>query len=140
MSTDLYEVRVMSVEGDRLTYRVTALDDRGTEDPPASRTVGLQILWEPWDCFRLGLSYQVTGGKLTSGEAEELGRTAPIGRELAGRDICDGDWMRANVGRFIRSVEVHDRAWVPGDPPDDMPPSISATCVITVTDPRWLHH
>jgi hypothetical protein len=86
------------------------------------------------------LGYQVTGGAVTPEQAEELGQTAPIGRELADRDICDGDWIRANVGRFIRSVEVYDRAWVPGDPPDEVPPSVQATCDIIVTDPRWLEH
>jgi hypothetical protein len=142
MSSDLYHVRVESVAGDRLTCRVTAYDPRDDQDPPPSRTLALQFLWETWEWFRLGLSYHVQGGGMSPERAEELGRVAPIGPELGGQDICDGDWIRANVGRFIRRVQARDRdigAWrdEQGEVREGVP---QATLIITATDPRWLEH
>jgi hypothetical protein len=139
VSTDLYQVRVLAVAENRVTCRVTALISGTGEDLPPSRTLALQFLWEPWRWFSEGLSREVSGGTVTPEQAEELGRTAPIGRELAGRDICDGDWTRANVARFIKEVEVYDRVCVPGDSPDESWPT-QGIYVITVTDLRWLAH
>jgi hypothetical protein len=50
----------------------------------------------------------MTGSGVTPAQAEECSRTAPIERELTGRDIGDGDWIQANVARFIRHVKVRD--------------------------------
>jgi hypothetical protein len=93
---------------------------------------------------------------MTREQVEELGRTAPIGRELAGKDICDGNWTRENASRFISHVEIRDRRWFLEDhwsdagaqlaqaqPIEDVVmglPETQVTCVITVTDPRWLDH
>src|SRR5262245_32157780 len=156
MSTDLYQVRVLSVAGKCLTCRVTAFYPRSENDPLPSRTLALQFLWEPWLWFSEGLSCNMTGGAITVKRAEELGRTAPIGRELVSRGICDGDWTRANVGRFISHVEVQDRRWLLGDRWSDVDeqltqepapegvvvglPETQVTFVVTATDPRWLAH
>ncbi|MGH7868551.1 MAG: hypothetical protein ACREP9_13230 [Candidatus Dormibacteraceae bacterium] len=142
MSTDLYNVRVLSVERDRLTCRVTAFDPRSEDDPPPSRTLALQFLWEPWERFSHGFFFSVAGGPGTSEQAEELGRAAPIGPELAGQDICDGDWIRANVNRFIRDVQVRDRGWICLDDcaGEENGYGAIAVCTITVTDPRWVEH
>ena len=136
--SEIYQVRVLKIAGDRLTCRVTALQPREPKEPPASKTLALMLLWEPWHLFSEGLYYAFQPEPVvTLEQAKTLGRTAPIGRELAGRDICDGDWMRANVGRFIRKVEVRGRRVV-----EEQPQTIHvrATFVITVTDPRWLKH
>ncbi len=139
MSTDLYQVRVLSVGGNRFTCRVTALLSDTGDDLPPSRTLAVQFLWEPWRWFSEGLLYEVRGNTFTPEQAEELGRTAPIGRELADKDICDGDWTRANVARFIKEVEAYDRACVPGDSPEDSWLT-QGIYVICVTDPSWLEH
>ena len=143
MSSDLYKVRVLSVEGDRLVCRVTSYDPRSEEDPPPSRTLALQFLWEPWYDFSHGSYTFVTGGPSTPEQAKELGRVAPIGRELADQDICDGDWIRANIDRFVRQVEVRDRNLVTrdcDDTDDEVLLDPQATLIISVTDPKWLEH
>ncbi len=156
MSTDLYQVRVLTVEGSRLTCQVTAFDPRSEGDPPPSQTLALQFLWEPWMWFSEGLLGSMANLAVSPEQAELLGRSAPIGRELAGKDLCDGDWTRRNVGRFIQQVEVRDRRWFQGDHWGDVgagPPSVDVPCnvvvglpeaqgtfIITTTDPRWLEH
>jgi hypothetical protein len=142
MSTDLYRVRVLSVEGDRITCRVTAFIPQSDEDPPPSRTLALQFLWEPWYYFSIGLVHHMTDGRVSPEQAEELAQAAPIGRELAGKVICDGVWTRSNVGRFIRHVEVHDRRWVCRDccAGNEEGYDAQALFVIAVTEPRWLEH
>lgn len=152
MSNDLYRVRVLAVQGERLTRRVTALYPRGKDDPPPSLTLALQFLWGPWRWFREGLSGNVEGGVVSPKEAEELGRIAPISPELAGKDVCDGDWTRANACRFISGVEVGGRRWLLGDrwgragegPPEVKAPEgvvvelpeTEGDFVVTATDPR----
>ena len=59
MSTDLYQVQVLSISGSKLTCRVAAHDpDDGL---PPSRTLALQFLWEPWLDFSQGLFHHVVG-------------------------------------------------------------------------------
>jgi len=156
MSTDIYQVRVLSKRGDRLTCQVRAFYPRTENDPPPSRTLALQFLWEPWQLFTEGPLYHLTGGNISRKQAEKLGRTAAIGRELAGKDICDGNWIRANVGRFISRVEVRERRWFledrwsevgEGPPRIEAPPSVvvelpetQVAYIIKVTDPQWLAH
>jgi hypothetical protein len=137
MSTDLYQVQVLSISGSKLTCRVTAHDpDAGL---PPSRTLALQFLWEPWLYFSQGLFHRIVGADVTLDRAEDFWRTTAIGRELADWDICDGDWTRANVARFIHDVLVFDRVWIPSDSPD-YSGETRAIYLITVTDPRWLEH
>jgi hypothetical protein len=119
-----------------------ALDPSGQDDPAPSRTLALQFIWEPWLFFQSGLANHVTGGSFTPEQAEEVGRTAPIARELEGRNFCDGDWMRANVSRFVRAVEIRDRGWICLDScgGEENGFGTLATCVITATEPEWLEH
>ncbi len=142
MSTDLYKVTVLSVDADRLSCRVTAYLPSDDNDPPPSKTLAFQFIWEPWYYFHIGLLNHMTGGVVTAEHARELARTAPIGSELIGQDICNGDWTRANVSRFIRDVEVRERGWICLDScgGEENGYGALALFIITVTDPRWLEH
>ncbi|WP_197909735.1 hypothetical protein [Gemmata massiliana] len=80
-------------------------------------------------------------------------RSSPLWKELAGRDLVDEHWNRANVGRFISCVGMVDHQhcdemWANiADERWDADPNLwhtkerpSATCVIAVTSPQWLQH
>jgi hypothetical protein len=134
-------VRVESVAGEVLTCRVT--DAYGQENAfPASRTLALWFLWEPWRNLNSGIPVPGYLCGLTVERAGEVARSAPIGRELGGQDICDENWNRAHVARFIRCVGVrkrvrcHERYWHKRR--DEERPQ--AIYDIVATDPRWLEH
>lgn len=138
---DMYRVRVLSVEGDRLICRVT-VDYRGESLTP-SRTVAFRFVWEPWWDLTAGRTEHLPNGKDVSNEqAREMGWAAPLSRELAERDMDDLDWNCANADRFIRCVGVTDffnydplepDATTPEEPPQ-------ATYTILATEPDWLVH
>jgi hypothetical protein len=130
----------MSVEGDQLTCRVTDAYGRPDALVP-SRTFAFQLIWEAWLWLSKGAVLFEAKAGLNRTKAKRLAKVAPIGQEVAGHDICDGDWTRANVKQFVRRVKVRDRYhedkrfW--HAPRAERP---QATYVIMVTDPRWLSH
>lgn len=86
-------------------------------------------------------------------QAEEFARTAPIGPELACRNIWDDDWIRANANRFISRVEVRDRRWHLNDGwSEHLPeletspglvvglPESQVTYIVIATQSQWLEH
>lgn len=136
-----YIVRVLAVEGNRLTCRVNATY-HGEPIPP-SRTLAFRFIWEPWEqlCGG-GTGHLPEGAVVTLDEARERGRRAPLMRVLAGKDLRDDDWSRANADQFIFCVGVTDRLNYP-DPALELylDSALSqATFNISVTDPAWLEH
>jgi hypothetical protein len=148
MSAVLYEITVVANENDRLTLRVT--DTYGQEWALIpSRSLALQFLWEPWHDIESRLKMMLTDYEYgiadhdMAKEAEDAFRRAPIGREFLKNDcnIFDRDWVRENVGRFIRDVQVVDRVREGKEhmygPRSERP---QATYIIHTTDPKWLRH
>jgi hypothetical protein len=147
MSTDLYRVRVLSVEAEQMACQVEAVyPDVGL---PPSRTLAFQFLLDIHD--RLGRGGVSTGtlsfgldGPLTPDEARNLAGRSSLAALLGlpTDDWLDEGWILAHASRVVRSVEV---AVHPDDPegergkaPDLTVPR--ATYAITATDPRWLDH
>lgn len=140
--TDMYRVRVEAVEGNRLTCRVAVVYSGETLVP--SRTLAFRFVWEPWYDLCDGMTRHLPGGGkgVTPEEAREMGRVAPLNKELANRDMDDSDWNQANADRFVCCVGItdrrnHDKADSEANEQVDPP---HATYTITVTDPAWLAH
>jgi hypothetical protein len=109
-----------------------------------SRTLAFRFVWEPWWDLTDGATHHLPEGErnITTEEARERGRAAPLANELAGRDMNDLDWNQANASRFIACVGVRDYGPCVEPSPEarewgGLP---QATYTITVTDPRWLAH
>jgi hypothetical protein len=132
--TTLNRIRVVAVEGTRLTLHVAHtygwLDDT---DLLPSRTFALNLLWE----------------------TVEGDDSSPLGQELAGPFFHEEESRtRAIVGRFLSCVGVIDRRncdemWRDSNHEGWGGPEVfhakcqeqpSATYLIEVTDPRWLAH
>jgi hypothetical protein len=138
----MYHVRVQSVEGDRLTCRVTA----AYPDEPLlpSWTLAFRFVWEPWWDLADGVTQHLPeeAQPVTVEEARARGRAAPLAHELGGRDMNDLDWNRANASSYIACVGVRDHSLCEAPSPearewDGLP---QATYLIAATDPRWLAH
>lgn len=137
----LYRVRVQSVEGDQLVCRVTVVYDGEPLTP--SRTLSFRFIWEPWWDLTAGRADHLPNGKgVSKDQAREMGRSAPLARELAEQDMDDLDWCCANAARFVRCVGVTD--FFNYDPMNEEAPqeevAPQATYTILVTDPEWLAH
>lgn len=149
--TAQHRVRVQSVEGTKLRCHV---DHVAAEHWPwclvSSRTIAFQFLCE-------SLQYEAIGRDLyweeTYASTHPTPPTPPLWQALERPSGLDESWNRANVGKFVACVGMVDHQncdemWVnTADPRWDENPDLwetkprpSATCLITVTDPRWIEH
>lgn len=149
--TTQHRVRVESVEGVRLRCHV---DHFAGEHWPwcliSSRTLALQFLCE-------SLQFEAIGRDLyweeTHRGTQPTQPAPPLWQALEGRSGLDASWNRANVGRFVACVGMVDHQncddmWVnTADPRWDEDPTLwetkprpSATCLIAVTESRWIAH
>jgi hypothetical protein len=144
MSTDLYQVHVLSVTGDQVTCQVTAIYPDAALVPSPSLVV--QFLWDVWERLQSGcvndggLSFGVKA-TVAAAEAKQLASHAAIG-QLAGAEDGDEEWVQRNTGRIVRSVEELEQATRParelGFSSADTYRSV--TLKIVLTDPIWSSH
>ncbi len=135
-----YHVLVQSIQENYLTCLVTKRNEEQF-GLASSRTLALGFLWDTteWDWW---LNHAPGAQALEITEAEAQAHATPLGRELSEHDICEDDWLQANVDRFISCVGVVDRCecdylWQGAEAPVKMP---RATYHIAVTDARLIEH
>ncbi|MFH8572440.1 WD40 repeat domain-containing protein [Streptomyces sp. NPDC017993] len=147
MSTDMYGVRVLEVDPDRLRVRFQVLVvyyDTGSRThiplPGEEPGVFLHFLWE-------------SAAGYLSGDDERQG---PLGRVLSTNDILDFEWVDTNARRFISEVRrtntlndppteeqwevLHDFYYERGGTWQDEDLLIQGEYEIRVTDRKWLEH
>jgi hypothetical protein len=147
----MYSVRVLAVEGSRLTCRVTV--EYAGEPLTPDRYLAFRFIWEPWWDLTDGTLYHphyddTQEVVISQQEARERGQRSPLTSLLDRKKLDDIDWCVENADRFIFCVgvtdhvnyreddqflEVDEREFDPDNPPQ-------ATYTITVTDPAWLEH
>lgn len=147
MSTDMYGVRVLKVDPDRLPVRIQVLVvyyDTGSRThiplPGEEPGVFLHFLWES------------AAGYLSNDDE----RKGPLGRVLSTDDILNYEWVDTNARRFISEVrrtetlndppteeqweELHDFYYERGGTWQDEGLLIQGEYEIRVTDRKWLEH
>ena len=118
MST-LFNVEVDEVSG--TTAVLTLVSAHPDAGPFATDKVfSLRLIHEP--SFELTRPFESRG-------------LAPLGDEIAYKQMRDEDWAKENAGRFIESVDVE-----PKDLPAEVPVDTVAKYTIRVTDPKWIEH
>jgi hypothetical protein len=142
MATDVYQVRVLSVDAGCLTCRVTVLYQGF--DLAASPTLAFEFLCDAWDRLKDGRVNRDNGsfginGPITADEARALANQTPFPPD---QDIVDEEWVHTTANRVIRSVEVMDHdVCPPGENANDSQQrNLSATYLIHVADAGWLAH
>ena len=120
MSSDCFDVRVKSVNGDEVIFDVLTGTAGGYNDLAASRSFALVLLNDA-----LSRATDSLPGEWGSPERDEAAarlREKSANAELVKALATEGDWyvsadwMRANVDRFVKSTEVLERR---NDLPDE---------------------
>lgn len=145
---EMYSIRVLAVEGNKLTLRVT-VEYHGEPLIP-DRTLAFRFVWEPWYDLCDGVTYRPPeenyGEAMPPQEARERGQRAPLTRALAGQDMNDEDWCRENADRFIACVGLTDHINYTDPDVDDDDSDYDdeakpeATYTIVATDSAWIEH
>lgn len=113
MSSDCFDVRVKTVRGDTIELDVLTGTAGGLTDLCASRSFVLSVMHEALERADLALREGLTAAKRRA-EAARL-KKKHAASALTAALASEGDWytsepwMRANVGRFVRSCVLVER-------------------------------
>jgi hypothetical protein len=151
--TTINRVRVLSIDGSRISYHVDHVYGWDWNwQLVSSRTLALRFLWEPISGYFSTL-FHPTSGEIRGEELKQLACSTSFWMEVKMQDFLDEPWIQANVGRFISCVGMEDRqhfdemwndpnheGWLDPGVSSETKKNPKATYNIAVTDPKWLSH
>jgi len=146
---ELYYVEVLEVQRDELVCLVISLYPSNDNDLPASPSLALQFLADPWydahnvvieDFGDHGLSSPQPGlyAPIGAGPVKQRITQSSIGTAVPAD--WDPDFFRKQTDRFIRSVQVRDKRHCRRQRYRTFGPRPEGTYHIRVTEARWLEH
>jgi hypothetical protein len=147
MSTDLYRVRVLSVDANLLTCDVTAIYPDAPLVP--SPSFAAQILWDVWQLLAIGLLEEEEDNRffglktsITVEEAKNLASHAAIGQIGDTDKWCDEKWVLEKTTSIVDAVVVTEKtlraASELGYSTDEV--FTSAKFRIELSNPEWCSH